>query len=68
MAPGIVDTGMQADIRGANPDDFPSHNAFVSYHTDGHLSQPDDVAFLLYSLVTEHTMEQSGQRFDVRDL
>ncbi len=68
VAPGIVDTGMQEDIRGANPEEFPSHEAFVSYHTDGHLTKPDDVASLLYPLITEHTMQQSGQRFDVRDL
>ena len=68
VAPGIVDTGMQEDIRSADPADFPSHEAFVSYHTDGHLADPNDVASLLYPLITEHTMEQSGQRFDVRDL
>jgi benzil reductase ((S)-benzoin forming) len=68
VAPGIVDTGMQEDIRAADPADFPSHEAFVSYHTDNHLTDPDDVATLLYPLITEHTMEQSGQRFDVRDL
>jgi benzil reductase ((S)-benzoin forming) len=68
VAPGIVDTGMQEDIRSADPADFPSHEAFVSYHTDGHLTDPNDVASLLYPLITEHTMEQSGQRFDVRDL
>ena len=68
VAPGIVDTGMQEDIRAADPAEFPSHEAFVSYHTDGHLTDPDDVASLLYPLITEHTMQQSGQRFDVRDL
>lgn len=68
VAPGIVDTGMQEDIRAADPADFPSHEAFVSYHTDGHLTHPDDVASLLFPLITEHTMQQSGQRFDVRDL
>ncbi|MBQ71063.1 MAG: hypothetical protein CMA65_06220 [Euryarchaeota archaeon] len=68
VAPGIVDTGMQEDIRSVDPADFPSHEAFVSYHTDGHLTDPNDVASLLYPLITEHTMGQSGQRFDVRDL
>ena len=68
VAPGIVDTGMQEDIRAADPADFPSHEAFVSYHADGHLTHPDDVASLLFPLITEHTMQQSGQRFDVRDL
>ena len=68
VAPGIVDTGMKEDIRAADPADFPSHEAFVSYHTDGHLTHPDDVASLLFPLITVHTMQQSGQRFDVRDL
>jgi benzil reductase ((S)-benzoin forming) len=68
VAPGVVDTGMQEDIRAVDPQHFPSHSTFVSLHDEGELAHPNDVADLLHSLVTGHSMEQSGQRFDVRDL
>ena len=68
VAPGIVDTGMQVAIRSVSPELFPSHADFVSLHTDGHLAESDDVARLLLPLILEQTMEQSGRRFDVRDL
>lgn len=68
VAPGIVDTGMQLQIRSVSPELFPSHSDFVSLYTDGHLAESDDVAQLLLPLILEQTMEQSGQRFDVREL
>jgi len=68
VAPGIVDTGMQADIRATTVDDFPLRDTFVHYHASGQLSRAEDVAVQLLDLVLHHTMEQSGERFDVRDL
>ncbi|MCH1461795.1 MAG: SDR family NAD(P)-dependent oxidoreductase [Candidatus Poseidonia sp.] len=68
VAPGIVDTGMQVDIRSAPEEDFPLRSTFASYHADGDLTDPMEVAQQLFFLLTEHPMEQSGQRFDVRDL
>ena len=68
VAPGIVDTGMQVDIRSAPEEDFPLRSTFAGYHADGDLTDPMEVAQQLFSLLTEHSMEQSGQRFDVRDL
>ena len=68
VAPGIVDTGMQSDIRSADDDDFPLRSTFVGYHANGDLTNPVDVAEQLLPLLTEHSMEESGQRFDVRDL
>ena len=68
VAPGIVDTAMQQAIRSAPPEDFPLLENFVGYHENGQLSQPEDVAVALFGLITAHTLEQSGQRFDVRDL
>lgn len=68
VAPGIVDTGMQTAIRSAAPEDFPLLDNFVGYHENGDLSDADTVAKALYGLITAHTVEQSGQRFDVRDL
>ena len=68
VAPGIVDTGMQSAIRSASPEDFPLLDNFVGYHKDGQLADPDTVAASLFGLITAHGVEQSGQRFDVRDL
>tara|TARA_B100000900_G_scaffold66190_1_gene51357 strand:+ start:5978 stop:6721 length:744 start_codon:yes stop_codon:yes gene_type:complete len=68
VAPGIVDTNMQKKIRSSNPDDFPLHPHFVDYHDTGQLVEPDLVAKQLFSLVTTHDMEQTGGRFDVREL
>ena len=68
IAPGIVDTDMQLEIRSSNPNDFPLVESFVGYHRDGDLTQPDDVAAKLHQLITTHTIEQSGCRYDVREL
>ena len=68
VAPGIVDTAMQNTIRSAAAEDFPLRENFVNYHKDGQLANPDTVAASLFGLITAHGVEQSGQRFDVRDL
>ena len=68
VAPGIVDTNMQKNIRHSNPDEFPLHPHFVDYHDSGQLVEPDVVAKQLLSLVTTHDIEQTGGRFDVREL
>lgn len=44
LAPGIVDTDMQAHIRASNPDSFPALAQFQAFHTEGKLSAPADVA------------------------
>ena len=68
VAPGIVNTDMQLEIRTSSQDDFPMVESFVGYHRDGQLTNPDDVANKLHNLIVNHTTEQSGQRFDVREL
>ena len=68
VAPGIVDTNMQVNIRSSKPEDFPLHPHFVDYHDSGQLVNPEEVAKQLLGLVTTHSMEQTGERFDVRDL
>ena len=68
VAPGIVDTDMQKNIRSSNPEQFPLHPHFVDYHKTGQLVDPDIVAKQLLVLVTTHDMEKTGSRFDVREL
>lgn len=67
IAPGIVDTSMQLTIRSTPDEKFPMRQTFQDYFDDGSLSNPNDVASKLASLILEHTMDQSGQRFDIRD-
>lgn len=68
IAPGIVNTDMQKEIRSADSENFPSLSSFVGYYENGDLSDAKDVANKLLPLITKHTNEQSGQRFDVREL
>lgn len=37
LAPGVVDTSMQAEVRGLSPTAFPSHARFVDLHASGSL-------------------------------
>ena len=68
VAPGIVDTDMQATIRSVSADDFPMVDRFIGFHNNGDLVAPDVVANSLYELITNHSMDDSGNRFDVREL
>ena len=39
-----------------------------NFHENGDLVAPDDVAESLFNLMTKHSMDDSGNRFDVREL
>jgi NAD(P)-dependent dehydrogenase (short-subunit alcohol dehydrogenase family) len=64
LAPGVVDTAMQADIRSANADRFPSVERFQALHREGSLLDPSDVA---QRLVAHMNSDAFGQE-PVRDL
>lgn len=51
LAPGIVDTEMQAEIRHAHSEDFPALERFVSYKSEGQLSSAEEVAKKIFYLV-----------------
>jgi benzil reductase ((S)-benzoin forming) len=44
LAPGIIDTDMQAQLRGANPARFPDQAVFAAFKADGALDSPADAA------------------------
>ena len=44
LAPGVVDTAMQAHIRTAEARQFSEAEKFAAYHTDGQLPSPEAVA------------------------
>lgn len=55
LAPGVVDTNMQENIRSSNEADFPNLQRFKDLHANQALSAPNDVAekILAYSLTPE---------------
>jgi len=44
LAPGIIDTAMQAHIRASDPVHFPTRAQFQAFYDDGQLSAPVDTA------------------------
>jgi len=44
LAPGVIDTAMQAEIRATDPAAFPSLSRFTGLHANGQLSAPEAVA------------------------
>lgn len=51
IAPGIVDTNMQQQIRGVDPKDFPHLEKFVGYKTKGLLTSTEAVAKKILEVV-----------------
>lgn len=44
LAPGVIDTGMQGEVRGAAREDFPDLDRFLALQAEGKLRDADDVA------------------------
>lgn len=66
LAPGIIDTGMQATIRGADEADFPLVEQFRGYHAEGALVDPMQCgAEILTLLHSEHV--GFGDILNIRD-
>lgn len=66
LAPGIVDTPMQGDIRSSDAADFPALDKFIEYKESGALSSPEEVARkIIYLLENEQDFEEVVQ--DVRN-
>lgn len=66
LAPGIVDTPMQGEIRTSNQADFPDIKKFVSYKEHGDLSSPESVAQKI-SYLMDHDSEFPDVIQDVRN-
>ena len=67
IAPGIVDTGMQMEIRKADELSFPMLPNFIEYHDNGELTNPSDVSKKLLPYCIGK-MGANGDRLDVRNL
>jgi NAD(P)-dependent dehydrogenase (short-subunit alcohol dehydrogenase family) len=44
LAPGVIDTDMQVQLRSADAAQFPDHASFAGLHRQGQLSRPSDAA------------------------
>ncbi|CAN5200018.1 SDR family oxidoreductase [soil metagenome] len=44
LAPGVIDTGMQLQLRSADPVAFPDQDSFARLESNGQLSLPDEAA------------------------
>ena len=66
VAPGVVETPMQAEIRGMHESDFPNVQRFRDLESEGILRSPSDVARDLWALATRDDLE-NGAVLDLRD-
>lgn len=53
VAPGIIDTEMQNEIRATDPKGFPKHKYFVDLKNNNDLSAPSDIAKALLKYIKE---------------
>ena len=66
--PGVVDTPMQATIRGLTPEAFPNVESFRRLKSDGALLPPETVArFLAWMLLDADDEQFAGAERDIRD-
>lgn len=66
VAPGTVDTGMQAQLRATDANDFPKRQKFVDLHGEGGLTDPDEAAGRIWGLL-ERGLD-NGAVVDLRQL
>lgn len=66
IAPGVVATDMQEEIRNTPGRDFPKVDRFHSLHEDGVLSEPEEAADRIWKVIERGV--DPGSVVDVRDL
>src|SRR5690606_23452117 len=64
LAPGVLDTAMQAEVRASSEDRFPARERFVALARDGQLVPPQDAAGRLVA----HLLSEDFGREAVADL
>ena len=65
IGPGIIDTGMQADIRSVSAEDFPGVDQFRGFKEEGALRQPEEVAGAIKNILNSN--QANGSRHDIKD-
>jgi benzil reductase ((S)-benzoin forming) len=66
LAPGVVDTEMQAELRAVSKTSFSSLDKFLELKKNALLSHPDDTAVKILHLI-DHAQEFHGVVQDVRN-
>lgn len=66
LAPGVIDTGMQEQLRAANSDSFPDQSGFVQLKTSGSLASPEAAAARVLAVLMRADFG-SNPVADVRD-
>ena len=51
LAPGVIDTGMQAQLRASNEQEFPTLQRFKEFKATGQLAAPVDAATRLVTFL-----------------
>ena len=64
IAPGIVNTSMQEEIRNADESSFPLLQNFIDYYKNGELADPDEVGHKLLPYI----LGESGNNGDILDV
>ena len=67
VAPGTVDTAMQAHIRETPEESFPQRQKFLDLHREGKLTDPAEVAAKVWSLLDRDDLD-NGAVVDLREL
>lgn len=67
VAPGVVATDMQTEIRSADEAHFPGRARFIELHASGKLSSPKQVATTILELDAEGQFANGGL-YDLRDV
>jgi benzil reductase ((S)-benzoin forming) len=67
IAPGVVDTEMQGEIRQVDNDDFPDKQRFVDYKNKGQLTSPAEVAIKILNVLDSNNLPDDSV-FSLRDL
>lgn len=67
IAPGVVDTKMQSEIRASNPTQFLSHQKFIDLNENNELANPNYTAELFYKVISNPN-NYKDVVFSVRDL
>ena len=66
IAPGVIDTDMQTDLRSGNPTGFPDQSNFIQLKQSGSLTSPADAAARLLAFLARGDFG-SNVVADVRD-
>ena len=66
LAPGVIDTGMQEQLRAADSTAFPDQSSFVNLKTSGSLASPEEAASRILSFLARQDFGANPVA-DVRD-